>query len=393
MDLAQRMVGDLKARGCDYSLLFRLRLPHTLIGTETGRELGDFLKEYGMCVENFYPCEVNRRFIAEFMNEVKRIFREDEVSPIAPRNYIVTMNKGGKMDVMDRYSKVNWPHPREPYCMQTMGSGDVLFIMCQTWQDGLTLQRDILSQGGYVHDRRFVSVEQVYEHQWGDSRVVCLMVDWEIMYSCYQGRVSIEEALTIPGKFPAWLVGELKKRGLIDAHASVECTVKDKTRAKGSDLKISKHFMFNIAAVMLCGHYQAMSRVIEEWVERLRVLHTTKNLNHIGTKEELVHPVWGWDNRLLRGQNGIGTLFGKKKGEKNAPVPSVDYRLVIKDGVEQVDYSWKGEVMTADHPLGLIALYRCSYTVPHVKTVGYTTEFLNGIKVKLVLESRTQRPS
>lgn len=107
------------------------------------------------------------------------------------------------------------------------------------------------------------------------------------------------------------------------------------------------------------------------------MLHESRTLSHIPV-EDLEHPVWGWDNRLLRGQNGIGTLFGYKKGEKDAPVPRVDYMLRINaDGsVSSKDFSWSGQPVQSDHAKALLALYHCSYSVPHYKVITYSNEFM-----------------
>jgi hypothetical protein len=141
--------------------------------------------------------------------------------------------------------------------MQTMGVGDVLFIITQTWQDGLIMQRDLLREGYFRYDGQVIEVTQIYEHQWIPApRPVCLMVDWEILYSAYQSRITIDKALQIPDKFPVFLIQEMRRLKIIPEFAEVRCVVKDKTRIKGSDMKISKHFMFHVAGLTLAGHYQ-----------------------------------------------------------------------------------------------------------------------------------------
>lgn len=78
-----------------------------------------------------------------------------------------------------------------------MGTGDVLFILAQTWQDGVILQRDMLRMRNYAFNGRCVSVLQVYEHQFCLPLAVNLIVDWEIMLSAYGSRATLEQVETI----------------------------------------------------------------------------------------------------------------------------------------------------------------------------------------------------
>jgi hypothetical protein len=263
-----------------------------------------------------------------------------------------------------------------------MGSEDVLFMIFQTWQDALIKQIELLSHGFCMHDHRMIPIEQVYEHQWG-SRSVRLMIDWEIMASYYEDRLSLEQIKTIPDKFPEWLIGRLKEVRALLPESTIECIVKDKTRPKGSDWKISKHFIFNIEGVTMDSHFYALSECIEPWRLRLQQTHKDKTLQCVDDKY-IQHPVWGWDHRLLRGQNGIGTLFGKKKGEVNAPYPTIQHRLTIKPGELTLQkFTWCDKVNSIQE-LGeadaLKALYFASYTTPAASMVSYDPVYLRRIQ-------------
>lgn len=135
------------------------------------------------------------------------------------------------------------------------------------------------------------------------------------------------------------------------------------------------------------GHYEAMKLVITPWVERMQQFQKAKTLAHIEDKD-LLHPVWGWDNRLLRGQNGISTMFGCKKGETDAPPPRMVHRMVLTPGGADVQkFSWHDCAEHSINELGdqcsLSALYRSGYTIPKVDMVAYDADFLCKIQVFL----------
>lgn len=382
---ARRLIDSLCERGCDYTLLFHLRNPGIASDTCIGKQLQAFLKEHQLSLAHFDVSEQNKQFIFDFFTEVRREFVTQGITGVNSKNFIVTMNKGGKAEILKKYAEIDWPKPCEPYCMQTMGStGGVLFFMFQSWRDALIMQKDLLEIGGYIYQGDDIDIEQVYEHQWAGPRTVSLMIDWEIMLSQYGGRKTLEQVEAISLKFPEWLVGRLKKNKVLPPDCTVECVVKNKSRAKGKDYKISKHFLFNIRAVTLTGHFQALSKAIEPFVLRIKEFHTSKTLAHI-PNEDLDNPVWGWDNRLLRGQNGIGTLFGRKKGEVDAPLPSLDFLLQISPDGESTPkkFSWNGEVLDTKHPKALSALYRCSFSVPQLDFITYNIDFVATAKVCL----------
>lgn len=357
MECCTKMMDELDKRGCDFTLLFWLRRPSAIRGSELGRQLSNFLLSFDMNLGQFEPSRQNVAFLRAFFGALKERFEERGVCAVNPRNFLIGMNRGGKKDVLERYAKVKWPQPRQPYCMQTMGGGDVLFIICQTWQDGLCLQREILRMRGYTHQSKFIPVEQVLEHQWGESPVVRLMIDWEIMASSYEGRVSIEEIQKVPDSFPEWFVGRLRSLGAISSKTRVECVVKNKTRWKGLDLKLSRHFTFNICGVTMSSHYHVLQAVLVPWEEKIKQLHKDKNMSSI-SQQDLLHPVWGWDNRLLRGQNGIGTLYCRKADDPGAPFPKLEKRMIFGDSLEIKGFSWGDKEVSVDDEDSLVTLYR-----------------------------------
>jgi len=254
--IANQLIDTLIKRGCDFTLLFWLR--HVLPSSELGTDMISFLAEFRLNLSHFQPNSTNAPFIKDFFTTVRKRFIEHGIQPICPRNFIVDKNKGGKQAVLDKYQTVDWPRPRSCYCMQTMGGGDVLFVIYQTWQDALIFQRDVLMFNSYVLHRQPVPIHQVYEHQWGEGKPVRLMIDWEILESCYEDRLSHEEIKQIPDQFPEWLVNRLRETRCIDPNVQVECVIKDKTRQKGGDWKFSRHFIFNLCGVTMQGHYQVM---------------------------------------------------------------------------------------------------------------------------------------
>lgn len=378
--VANKLIDSLIARGCDFTLLFWLRYPHVIVGSELGTDLQVFLEEHQLKFSHFQ----NRQFLKDFFTVVRVRFNDVGIQSINPKNFIVEKNKGGKQALLDRYSTVDWPRPRCCYCTQTMGGGDVMFMIHQTWQDALILQRDMLLLNSYMLNKKIVPVYQAYEHQWGENKPVRLMIDWEIMQSAYEDRLSHDEISKIPDRFPEWLVGRLRETRCIDGEVEVECVVKDKTRQKGGDWKFSRHFIFNICAVTMHGHYQALSEVIKPWVARIQQFHRDKLLSGIDDKD-LSHPVWGWDNRLLRGQNGIGTLFGRKPNEPDAPLPTVPYRLLLRPGNTKVHrYEWSDKehsIPVLGNQVSLTVLFKSSYSIALPTMITYDTEFIRRIKV------------
>jgi hypothetical protein len=370
-------------RQCDYTLLFFLRNPHVIENTDLGKQLSTLLDEHQLTLTDFQYSRSRSFYLQEFFTVVRTRFNTMGIAPIAPRNYIIDKNKGGKERILLKYQEqTHWPVPRNPYCIQTMGTGAVLFMVFQTWQDALIKQIELLTHGYQMHEHSLVPISQVYEHQWwGNS--VRLMIDWEILASQYEDRLPLDQIKLIPDKFPEWLVSRLRETRALPMEAEIECIVKDKTRPKGSDLKLSKHFIFNIEGVTLEGHLQALTQCIQPWRSRIEQTHRDKTLKCIDDKD-LDHPAWGWDHRLLRGQNGIGTLFGTKKGEGQAPLPTLQHKIIIKPGKCQVQkFSWSDKIHSIP-VLGqtdsLKALYFTSYTTPWATMVSYDPVFLRQIQ-------------
>lgn len=126
-----------------------------------------------------------------------------------------------------------------------------------------------------------------------------------------------------------------------------------------------------------------LREVIAPFEEKIKQFHKDKVLSSI-RQEDLLHPAWGWDNRLLRGQNGIGTLWGRKTEDVNAPFPRLQCRMLIGDGVQTKGFSWGDEDPQLDDDNdSLVALYRCSYTTPCVRLVTYSDHYLRRAKVGL----------
>lgn len=371
---------------CDYTLLFRLEQAYSLINTRLGDDLNKLLETVGLSLDKFLVKDMKQEFFKDFFRSVRHKLREEGVVKLHPDKVLVTHGKGGKAEVLEKLKQVSWPRPFVPYCMQTMGRHGVLFIVCHNWRDGLILQRDIFEMGGYVYYGVLFSVEQVYEHQWSEERMVGLMIDWELMVSSMGGRMNKAQVDAMADRFPAWLVGGLKEKKMLHDACKVECVVKNKTRyiPEKEDWKVSKHFLFNITCTQEV-HTQALRLVIGEFLDELKELHSTKSLRHISERERIELPVWGWDDHLIRGQNGISTLFGRKRGEsvETSPFPSVDYKLVVDPygEVEKQTFNWCGEKLSSGHMNALDALYRCSYTANHSKMISYVDEFVAGCQV------------
>lgn len=406
-EIARKIIAHLTSTGCDPTLLFYLRNPLSLKGTFLGPELNEMLcKAVKLSTLDFLPTHSNTEFLKDFFTTVREHFTETGIHPIQPTHFIVEKNAGGKHRLIHRYlteSTSAWPSPKQPYCIQTMGGGDVLFMIFQTWQDALIMQRDILKMGGYTLKGQFIPVLQVLEHQWQELRIPSrLIIDWEIMASHYEDRLSRQEILDIPMKFPAWLISRLREIRALDKNTPVECIVKNKTRPKGQgDLKVSCHFTFNIISLQLTGHFPALTEVIQPFTDQIKDYHRDKLLTKV-PDDLLSHPVWGWDNRLLRGQNGIGTLFGKKPGDSpDVLPPSVTHKIILHPGGRQdiQALAWKDKVNSIQvlgDEQSLIALYKCSYTPPQAGMITYDPCYFKVIYThfkKLTLESRTPRCS
>jgi hypothetical protein len=376
--IQKRLIQSLVQRGCDYTLLFWLSKPEMIEHTELGRQMRDFLREFQLTLSDFNDSTVEKiRLKQDLMKAVRAYFGEHKIQPIRPRNFLVHKNKGSKVLLLEKYKAVDWPKPRQCYVVQASGGGNVLFFVYQTWQDAVICQYEMLQMGSYCG----TPVSLVYEHQWiGIVSVVRLIIDWEIKASAYEGRLSLEEIKGIPDQFPQWLVSEMRRVGALGCDQKVICYVKDKTRQVSTDVKISKHFIFNIGSVTMGGgHFEVLTDIIRPYVTRLQAFHKDKTLKCIESVDDLRHPVWGWDNSLLRGQNGISTMFGSKPGERNAPLPRLPCKLIMGSSCEVRETSWKGldvslESLTREQCLEM--LYMGSYTTPWPGMVGYNHSYI-----------------
>lgn len=386
---ARLLITDLETRGCDYTLLLWLRQPQLLLeDSNFAKQMRRYLQEHSLTLGNFVVSDQTYDFVYDFFETVVDHFNHTGIKKINPCNYIQEINKKGKERLLDRFNKgLPWPQPFQPYTFQTMGNG-VLFCMYQTWQDAIIAQTTLLEKRVHLVEGCVIDVGQVYEHQWLTSQsFVRLIVDWEIMMKYYTGRMTVEQVEGIANAFPAWFINRMMQKQLIPSTAEVDCIVKCKSRDVKGDYKVSKHFVFGIAgSTLLQQHYNAQVIVFEEYADKIRQTHKDKSLLHI-SDDELQIPVWGVDMQLLKGQNGISTLFGIKKGDKtDSSFPRVVKRLVISaNGCKSKTYKEskidRYDIKTLGLTKSHLCMYRCSYTTPYTHTITYNNKLTQECKV------------
>jgi hypothetical protein len=368
-DVAITLIDSLKSKQCDYTLLFWLQLPHILkLQTHFRDDMEEFLAQHKMCISDFVFNGKNTEFLQRFFKALKGCFLHTGIKAVAPRNYLVEYGQGGKDRLKAKYADVTWPRPRLCFSLQSMGPGGGFFMLFQSWQDGLIAQREILMTSTYVFNHRIFNVHQFLEHQFGEeARPVRLLIDWEIMQSAYQGRITREEIIQISDNFPTWLVNEMRQKSMIHSTSKVRCIVKEKSRAKGDDYKISRHFIFNIASVSLEGHSIILQHILEKYRSDIVSLRQNKNLAHI-QEDNLRLPIWGMDFGIIRGQNGIATMFGIKQGEDQAAQKaSITYILTITETCTKTKKHKlfaQSNIMELSEDDALALLYHTSYTIP-----------------------------
>lgn len=237
-------VAEMKARGCDFSLLFWLRNREILVECEFGKELLLFLEDIRVAPDLFNDPNFRDGFFQKLRDE----FNRTGIKPVSPENFVMDCGSGGKERAILKARQSQWPRPYQSFCFQTRGKINSAFFIYQCWQDGIRKILELLeSQVCAVPFGKDIHVGQIYEHCWGEQRLARLLIDWEVETPWLGGRRTADEVRQTAEAFPAWFAGQLARAGALDPAERVRCTVKDKSRAIEGGRKVSFHFIFNIA--------------------------------------------------------------------------------------------------------------------------------------------------
>ena len=243
--IAERAIRELKARGCDFTLLFWLRNPEILEQSFFGRDLLGFMRD----LDDSRDRLDSGLFRDSFFQRLRKEFNSCGINPVAPLNFVVDRGAGGKERAIQKASQEHWPRPYQTFCFQTRGAANSAFFVFQCWQDGFRKMLELLDSGkctAFEEEPPF-DVQQIYEHCWGQGRASRLLIDWEVETPMLGGRRTAAEARAAAEAFPGWFVQRLVKVGMLDRSERVRCTVKDKSRPISGGEKISMHFTFNLA--------------------------------------------------------------------------------------------------------------------------------------------------
>lgn len=386
-----KCIDKMKSLGCDFSLLFWLRNHHSLVDSEIGKDLFAFLADLDISLDLF----ANPDFRNSFFQKLREEFNKSGLKRISPENFVVDSGEGGKERVLRKSRLAKWPRPNQMFCFQTRGRNSAFFIY-QCWQDGVRKILELISSKVYVtHEGEKITVEQIYEHCWGDTRVSRLLIDWEVETPWLSGRRTIEELQGTAAAFPSWFLRQLDRVGVLDPLDSVRCTVKDKSRAIEGGHKISFHYIFNIAGcpkVSVClgcprvfrltirsqgSHSYACKLVLSNVLDKLKKIAKEKSFTSLEDKE-LDQPWIGADWRTMSGSHGFSVPFSKKKQQD--PYPTVPYFLTLTKGADskwtgqRTDFTWK-DLVHSIQELGearcLRIFYQASYTPAAGDCVAY----------------------
>lgn len=131
--ICEQCIEAMKARGCDFSLLFWLRNPEILADSDIGKDLHLFFSDIGVSIDRLGDSSFRNGFFQRLREE----FNRNGIKKISPDNYVVDYGTGGKERVIQKAREAKWPRPHQTFCFQTRGQCNSAFFIYQTFQDGM----------------------------------------------------------------------------------------------------------------------------------------------------------------------------------------------------------------------------------------------------------------
>ena len=339
----ETLIQYLKGAEVDYTLLMYLQLH---------QQKGFMSYLRGVCEQFAVPCQ--NRFVHD---AVWAHFVESGVNPITPCKFLMNRKKD---EILEEYrlirSRNDWGQ-HNPFFFQTFittkqskSFQKLVFFITRTWQDGVIRLLEILKEGTFVYGTTMYEAHGAFEHVIDDESMAGLILDSEILCSAFQGHKTVEEVKEEVMLFPSIIATEMVLKGLLNEEDMLRVVVKDKTRPRGDDVKVSTHSILAICAPK--GHHKrALEICLKDHKDEIsRCLTHMKSKKHLPEDCTLPTAWYAFDSKAAI-SNGFTTAFslkvksdphsrkhsdlvvcaGMQLSETLCPVPVQDFRDALTD--------------------------------------------------------------
>ena len=301
------LIQYLKDAGVDYTLLLYLQLQ------KANQKRGFISYLQGVCDQLDVPYRCRFLYDAVWAH-----FRKTGVKHITPSKFLMNRKKD---EILEEYrlirSRNDWAQ-HNPFFFQTFittrqskSFQKLVFFITRTWQDGVIRMLEILKQGSFVYGTTMYEAHGAFEHVIDDETMAGLILDSEIVCSAFQGHKTVEEIKEEVMLFPSIIASEMVEKGLLNEEDMLRATVKDKTRPRGDDVKVSTHSILSICAPK--GHHKrALEVCIGDHKEEIaRCLTLMKSQGHLPEDRVLATAWYAFDSKAAI-SNGFTTAFSLK---------------------------------------------------------------------------------
>jgi hypothetical protein len=363
------LIQYLKSAEVDYTLLLYLQL-------HSNKGFMSYLR--GVCGQ--FDILWQSRFLHD---AVWTHFERVGVHPITPSKFLMNRKKD---DILEEYrlirSRNDWGQ-HNPFFFQTFittkqskSFQKLVFFITRTWQDGVIRLLEILKEGSFVFGTAMYEAHGAFEHVIDDESMAGLILDSEILCSAFQGHKTVEEVKEEVMRFPSIIGTEMVLKGLLNEEDMLRVVVKDKTRPRGDDVKISTHSILAICAPK--GHHKrALEICLKDHKDEIsRCLTHMKSKKHLPEDCTLPTAWYAFDSKAAI-SNGFTTAFSLKV--KSDPHSRKHSDLVVCAGMQlsetlcPVQVQDFGDALTDQERLWL--LQEQLYTTPKRYMLEYAVQF------------------
>ena len=377
-DQALKLIEALKERGIDYTMTLWLQLPDADVERieplqyirELAREMEIPIFDHGKRYRIFQTVD---RYIVD--NGVQLL--------PGSKNYIDARKK----DVLKRYLKERKSlPPHMPFLYQTCiidDEGefkDTLFHLYTSWQHGLVVLLEMLKRGDVVHNSKLYRVKFAFEHVIDRNSICYLLCDWELS-SAYRDASDIAKSMD---HFISLIHSRMLGHSFLNEEDPLAVTVKNKTRPMPPYIKVSSHFILNIAAPrskhaevmdICCQEETSILNKIKEYMKKNKKQPLPQDF--IFPPEDPVSILLPYD--IVAGRmNGFAT-YGSKKREED-PFSSLQCDQVYYLGIRKDEYPCTTKLQHDLHGIHITdkerldLMRRMCYTVPKIGTICYNQD-------------------
>ena len=363
------LIKYLQSADVDYTLLMYLQL-HQNKG---------FMSYLARICEQF-DMQPQNRFLYD---AVWAHFEKAGIKPITPSKFLMNRKKD---EILEEYrlirSRNDWGQ-HNPFFFQTFittkqskSFQKLVFFITRTWQDGVIRLLEILKEGSFVYGTTMYEAHGAFEHVIDDESMAGLILDSEILCSAFQGHKTVEEVKEEVMRFPSIIGTEMVLKGLLYEEDMLRVVVKDKTRPRGDDVKISTHSILAICAPK--GHHKrALEICLKDHKDEIsRCLTHMKSKKHLPEDCTLPTAWYAFDSKAAI-SNGFTTAFSLKV--KSDPHSRKHSDLVVCAGMQlsetlcPVQVQDFADALTDQERLWL--LQEQLYTTPKRYMLEYAVQF------------------